>query len=58
VAWMQSAHGGNQADNTIFVALLAREFFHPGNSSNEFHEEGGVRRLRRRHARDKNELSR
>jgi hypothetical protein len=38
VPLMQRAHGGDQPDNAIFVALLAREFFHPGNSSNNFHE--------------------
>jgi hypothetical protein len=46
VPLMQGAHSGNQADNAIFVALPAREFFHPGNSSNDFHEKGvrsGVR---------------
>ncbi len=37
---MQCAHGGNQPDNAIFVALFAREFFHPGNSSYDFHEKG------------------
>jgi hypothetical protein len=37
---MQRAHGRNQPDNAIFVALLAREFFHPGNGSYDFHEKG------------------
>src|ERR1035438_10566937 len=37
---MQRAHGGNQPDDTIFFALVTRAFFHPGNSSYDFHEEG------------------
>jgi hypothetical protein len=41
VSFMQRAHGRNKTYDAIGGVLLARELFHPGDGSNDFHGEKG-----------------